>query len=144
MCIKLTTQAEQSGDIRIQLCIEWRSHDNVLSTIHNWMDLAKNNSEFDVVAMRTDSSVLEREEDHRKEIIQRGPEMIAIRTPQLTRICIHSGLDIVKNGHEWRRGNCTQLSTNPMEMPRKQGCVLPNRDRYRRQAMKRERERECS
>ena len=41
VCIKLTTQAEQSGDNRIQLCIEWRSYDNVLSTIHNWMDLAK-------------------------------------------------------------------------------------------------------
>ena len=54
------------------------------------------NSEFDIVVMRCTRL---REKD-RKELCSEGPEIIAIRTPLITRICINSGLNIVKNRHE--------------------------------------------
>ena len=57
----------------------------------------RSNSEYDIVAMRKDTAVLEREKEHHKELSSENTAMIAIRTPPITRICINCGLNIVKN-----------------------------------------------
>ena len=69
-------------DKGIQLCIEWRPYNNVLSTIDIEEDGRQQrcNCEFDVVAMRKDTSVHERDQDHGKELSSEVPEVMAIRT----------------------------------------------------------------
>ena len=91
-------------DKGIQLCIEYRPYNHVLSTIgteENWMDPNKEailSSPFGKTLPRSLS--LEREKDHRKDFSSEDPEVISIRTPLLTRICINSGLNIVTNRNE--------------------------------------------
>ena len=58
-------------------------------------------------------------ERRRKELSSKDPEMIAIRTHLLTRICINSGINTVKNSHEQQVGNCTQILTNSAGLTKK-------------------------
>ena len=92
----------------------------------------RSNSEFDVVAMRKDTSVLEREMDHRKELSSEDRETIAIRTSPLSRICINSGVDIVRTASKGSSvGTPQNYLRNVRDAPRKHGKVLQHRLFYK-------------
>ena len=63
--------------------------------------------------MRKDTSVQEKEKDLHWVLFSGDESMIAIRTPRLVKMCINTGLNIVKKSHELQHGDCTNSeSTN--------------------------------
>ena len=68
----------------------------------------RNNSECDIVAMRKDTSVQEKEKDLHRVLWSGDERMIAIFTPLLVRICINGGLGNVKKNQELQHGGCTK------------------------------------
>ena len=72
----------------------------------------RNNSECDTVEMQKDTSGQEKERDLRLVVLSNGdPKTIAIRTPRHVRICIYSGLNIVKENRKLQHGSCTGIFT---------------------------------
>ena len=62
--------------------------------------------------MRKNTSVKEKEKDHRWVLFSGDPKTIAMRTLPLMRMCINSGLNIEKKNHEMQHGNCTKVFTS--------------------------------
>ena len=62
--------------------------------------------------MRKNTSVKEKEKDHRWALFSGDPKTIAMRTLPLMRMCINSGVNIVKKNHEMQHGNCTKVFTS--------------------------------
>ena len=74
----------------------------------------------DIVAMRKDTSVQEKEKDRRWVLSSGDPKTITIRTPVLVvRICINNLLHIVKNNHELQDGSCTNVCKRSAERTKK-------------------------
>ena len=109
----------------------------VLSTIdpeEDWIAPDKETtSECDIVVIGKGTSAQEQENDHRWGLLSGDPKTIAISTLLLMRICINSGLKMVKRNHELQHGRLTKVFTRSAGRPKKvgRGTFFKNTDYYR-------------